>query len=202
MSGAFTSKNYSINRAPKRIELFGDKKRRIESAQHIIEFPGGAIEVSRTSSGAYWAHIIVNQNAGREEGSLLQQARGDVVFSSLLRSKPTDVASIDGAERLSQVAVLIQPKDGAVPGPERAVRAQHAIFFPGGVVELNKAADKGFEIDIHITGEVIGSRLQRADDAGVSDIEEATRLTQVSMHVKPVYREASDTQDVSKAKAA
>jgi hypothetical protein len=36
-----TTRNYLIDRAPKRIELLGDKTKRPEPASHIIEFPGG-----------------------------------------------------------------------------------------------------------------------------------------------------------------
>ncbi|MHB1265894.1 MAG: hypothetical protein ACYC1S_16015, partial [Gemmatimonadaceae bacterium] len=61
MSDKFTAKNWPITSAPKRIELLGDRMKRPEPAQHIIEFPGGAVEVSRTSDGSYWAHIIVHR---------------------------------------------------------------------------------------------------------------------------------------------
>jgi hypothetical protein len=57
-----TTRNYLIDEAPRRIELLGDKTRRPEPATHIIEFPGGAVELSRTSDGNYWAHIIVNRD--------------------------------------------------------------------------------------------------------------------------------------------
>ena len=59
--GAFTCKSYIVGKAPKHIKLLGDKTQP-ECAQHIIEFPGGAIELSRTSDGNYWAHIIINRN--------------------------------------------------------------------------------------------------------------------------------------------
>jgi hypothetical protein len=57
-----TTRNYLIDGAPRLIELLGDKTRRPEPATHIIEFPGGAVELSRTSDGNYWAHIIVNRD--------------------------------------------------------------------------------------------------------------------------------------------
>ena len=41
------------------IKLSGDPKSP-ESAEHIIEFPGGSISVCRTSNNEYWAHIYVN----------------------------------------------------------------------------------------------------------------------------------------------
>ena len=200
MSGAFTSKNFPINKAPRRIELFGSKKRP-ESAQHIIEFPGGAIEVSRTTDCNYWAHIIVNQEYGREEGSLLQQARGIVEFSSLLRGSAVETG-IEGAERLTQIAVLIKPTPDATPVTADSVRSQYAIIFPGGVLELNKTTDKGHTINLRITGEVIGSRIQRDGDFGVSDIDEEARLTNISMKVTPETAQRRTARSMPKAKAA
>lgn len=43
------------------ITLHGDKRLKTESAQHIINFPGGSVEVSRCEDGTYWAHIARNR---------------------------------------------------------------------------------------------------------------------------------------------
>ena len=63
MSQQVTTKNFLYGKAPRKIELLGDKTIRPEPATHIIEFPGGAIELSRTTDGNYWAHIIVNRDS-------------------------------------------------------------------------------------------------------------------------------------------
>lgn len=103
---AFTCKNYPIGKAPARIELLGDKTKRSEPAQHVIEFPGGAIELTRTTQGEYWAHIIVHQGYVLDDGSTRETAAGRVVDSR--------VASVNGsfpiprAEGLTQIAVLIR----------------------------------------------------------------------------------------------
>src|SRR5258707_4702388 len=55
-----TTRNYLIDRAPRRIALLGDKTKKPEPASRIIEFPGGAIELFCTSGGDYLAHIIVH----------------------------------------------------------------------------------------------------------------------------------------------
>lgn len=34
-----------------------------EPSSGVIKFPGGEVEVSRTSEGKYWAHIKINDNA-------------------------------------------------------------------------------------------------------------------------------------------
>jgi hypothetical protein len=57
-----TTKSFQYGKAPNRILLLGDKSIRPEPATHVIEFPGGAIELSRTSDNNYWAHIIVNRD--------------------------------------------------------------------------------------------------------------------------------------------
>jgi hypothetical protein len=110
LGDAFTAKNYPVHRAPARIELLGDKTKRPEPAQHIIEFPGGAIELSRTSEGDYWAHVIINAcGPVLDDASLREQARGEVIASRLddggwLREITADLASI------RQIAVLVRAR--------------------------------------------------------------------------------------------
>lgn len=104
---ADTAKNWPISKAPKYTQLFGDKTKKIESATHIIEFPGGAIEVSRTTDGNYWAHIIVNDQPAFADGSTRQSARGIVINSRLGRS--TGVTDFTSGDDIHQLAVLIKP---------------------------------------------------------------------------------------------
>lgn len=102
-----TAKNWAIDRAPARIELLGDKQRRPEPAEHIIEFPGGAIEVSRTSDGNYWAHIIINQRAAFTDGSTRETARGEIIGSRIQNAD--GLANVPGDSSLTQIAVLVRP---------------------------------------------------------------------------------------------
>ena len=44
----------------KLIEVFGDKHKKAEPIHHTIAFPGGHINVTRTTDNEYWAHIWVN----------------------------------------------------------------------------------------------------------------------------------------------
>lgn len=108
---AFTAKNWPITKAPRRITLLGDRAKP-EPATHIIEFPGGAIELSRVDDDHYWAHIIVNRKWALDEmDGQLHGALGTVVDSRVfverqgLREIVPDPA--DRAE-VSQVAVLIR----------------------------------------------------------------------------------------------
>lgn len=98
---AATAKNYQIGKAPKKIILLGNKTKP-ESAQHIIEFPGGAVEVTRLDDGSYWAHLIVNGT-----GFSPAQIPGEVVDSRI--DTKTGIQDIPNASGLSQIAVLIRP---------------------------------------------------------------------------------------------
>lgn len=106
--GAFTAKTFTVKDAPKKMTLLGDKKGKPESAQHIIEFPGGAIELSRHSDGVhYWAHIIVNQDHGCGDGNGRTSALGKVVASRI--DTQHSVREIEAEETITQIAVMIRP---------------------------------------------------------------------------------------------
>lgn len=101
-----TAKNYLVDRAPKRIELLGDKTKRPEPAQHIVEFPGGAIEVSRTTDGNYWAHIIVNRGWADRDQEGLHAARGEVIDARI--DTDAGVVDVPYVDEFTQIAVLIR----------------------------------------------------------------------------------------------
>lgn len=107
-----TAKNYPITAAPKRIALLGDKTKRPEPAEHIIEFPGGAIEVSRCSDGLhYWAHIIIHATGAvmGDDASLRESKRGRVVASRVQRATEAGgLGEIADADTVTQIAVLVR----------------------------------------------------------------------------------------------
>jgi hypothetical protein len=105
MAQHWTALNYQFDGAPRRIVLKGDKARP-EPAQHIIEFPGGAVEVSRLDDGTYWAHIIVTRRPNLAPGA--GSVMGEIVDSRIDRHR-MDIGPIDGSERVEQIAVLIRP---------------------------------------------------------------------------------------------
>ncbi len=72
-----------------------------EKAQTILEFPGGSIEIARTSEGEYWAHIAVDRDAGH-----ITDGRIDVWndHASLERGKPLMDPDI------SHIAIKITPR--------------------------------------------------------------------------------------------
>lgn len=105
---AFTAMSYNEKTAPKEINLIGDKTKKPEPAQHIITFPGGAIEVSRTSDGDYWAHIIVFTNGNiNKNGDLIA---GQVIGSRITRDNEIKVPDIKDQDHIQQIAVLIKVK--------------------------------------------------------------------------------------------
>lgn len=103
----FTCKNMMIKKAPAKIELLGDKTKRPEPAQHVIEFPGGAIEVSRTSDGNYWAHILINRQFADADFEGMHNRYGEIVDSRI--TADGDVMDIPDYPNITQVAVLIKP---------------------------------------------------------------------------------------------
>lgn len=113
MSDAFTCKSYQAgeNKTPAHIELLGDKTKRPEPAQHIIEFPGGAIELSRCSDGNYWAHIIVNKGQAIDDCDGLYRCRAEIVGSRIDYEYPADpgIVPIADQSQVQQIAILIRP---------------------------------------------------------------------------------------------
>jgi len=107
-----TTKNCLFGQAPKRIELKGKKTIEPEPATHIIEFPGGAIELTRTSDENYWAHIIVNRDfalPGEVEG--LEGAYGEIIDSRIDYEFPAEpsIVGVPNASKVRQIAILISP---------------------------------------------------------------------------------------------
>ena len=116
---AATALHDLFDRAPAKRVLLGDKQRRPESATHIIEFPGGAIEVSRLDDGCYWAHIIVHRGHVTPADRGRMGARGKVINSRVdwaERDRLADIPGLPDEANLTQIAVLIRPEPpGAMP---------------------------------------------------------------------------------------
>lgn len=69
--GLFSGGGSQVNpvKIGKTTTLLGDPKTRPEKPHTIILFPGGSVEVARTSDGRYWVHVavreLINTAAGR-----------------------------------------------------------------------------------------------------------------------------------------
>ena len=103
-----TAKSYLVGSAPKRITLYGDKSRKAESAEHIIEFPGGAIELARCSDGTYWAHILVNRGGVIDDSDGIDGAVGQVIDSRIDYNRPPgDIREIADHAGIRQISIRI-----------------------------------------------------------------------------------------------
>lgn len=104
--------------AAKTIVLKGDKKNP-ENAQHIIVFPGGCIELSRTDDDEYWAHIEVYRGQAIEGESTRVEKRGQIVDSRLdyREGEGTlgmgEIKEIPEMANLCHIAVRIRTKGAA-----------------------------------------------------------------------------------------
>ena len=130
MAGAFTSKNYQIRKAPRRIELLGDKHVRPEPAQHIIEFPGGAIELSRTTDGCYWAQIMIHRGTPIDDVEGYRECAAEIVDSRIDRSYPDGIEAIVRDSNIEQIAVLIRPsrrQTGGIPAADGAATGSSSL---------------------------------------------------------------------------
>lgn len=113
-----TAINDMFDAAPAKRVLRGDKKRKPEPAMHIIEFPGGAIELSRLDDGTYWAHILLNRKplvSGNYEG--FEAANGEVIDSRIdwHERRLEAIPSIPDHAHLTQIAVHIRPTKPVSP---------------------------------------------------------------------------------------
>ena len=79
-----------------------------ESCTHIIEFPGGSIELSRTSNNEYWAHIAVNQGQVLDADGFTGSA-GQIVGSRIDRIG-YPIEELNNLEKITHLAVRITTK--------------------------------------------------------------------------------------------
>ena len=118
MADLFTAREMTLGKAPARIDLLGDKTKRPEPAQHIITFPGGAIELSRTSDGHYWAHILINRGWATDDTPGFHECIGEVIGSRLdtktgvIDRLPLDEVDLSTAAERSQSDLFADECDG------------------------------------------------------------------------------------------
>jgi len=79
MTDMFSEAGSEVNRA--RIcgvtELFGDPVIKPEKPLTIIRFPGGHVEIARTTDGDYWVHVAVRTEVGARRPGRVKWARID-----------------------------------------------------------------------------------------------------------------------------
>jgi hypothetical protein len=77
-----------------------------EPAEHRIEFPGGAVNIARTSEGDYWAHIIVNRGQAIPDTVGLDSAIASIDVTRITSDHGVDTIA-EEYTNITQVAVLI-----------------------------------------------------------------------------------------------
>ncbi|MFM2668555.1 hypothetical protein AAFX24_27830 [Vibrio mediterranei] len=93
------------------IIIKGDK-RNPEPTLHVIQFPGGQIEVSRCSDNTYYAHVHINESAN------IVDSRIDYPFELARQREDQGLKSIpeiDNFESIQKIAIKI---DGAFESTE------------------------------------------------------------------------------------
>jgi len=99
----------------KTIILRGDK-RSPESAEHHIEFPGGAVSVCRLEDGTYWAHITAHRRQATG-GEGLASATTAILDGRLdYKGSSTQVQDLPDFEHLEHIAVRIGPPTAKTEG--------------------------------------------------------------------------------------
>lgn len=58
-------------------ELYGDPNIQIEKPYTIVIFPGGCVEISRTTDGQYWVHVATSQSTPDDPKAMITMARVD-----------------------------------------------------------------------------------------------------------------------------
>lgn len=72
-----------------------------EPSTAIIKFPGGHVEVTRTSDNTYWAHV------GVEEASNIVDSRIDYDFEGYKKSE-CKIPDVPHAEHIKHIAINIK----------------------------------------------------------------------------------------------
>lgn len=92
---------------------FRGDRRHPEPETAVIKFPGGFVEVSRTTDDQYWAHVAIN-TADQCDMSGLNQP-GNIVNSRIgydnegYRKSGGEIPPIPLAEHIQHMAILVDP---------------------------------------------------------------------------------------------
>jgi len=86
----------------------GDRKHP-EPSTAAIEFPGGNVEVTRTSDGTYWAHIAVYRDRTHEGGPV----KGEIIDSRIdydhdgYKKASIKIPDIPHGEHVQHIAIKV-----------------------------------------------------------------------------------------------
>ena len=85
-------------------ELHGDPKKKQEKGHTIILFPGGSVEISRTSDNQYWVHVAIEKDGTSQIVNARIDACGDYLDAANAALK----TSLETA-RVEHIAFLVKP---------------------------------------------------------------------------------------------
>lgn len=90
----------------------GNKHVRAEPSTHVIQFPGGHIEVSRTDNDEYWAHIWVNKGQVLDDIHMFSKP-GRIVEGRVDCPRPfgDGAAILHGIEKAEHISVRISTNE-------------------------------------------------------------------------------------------
>jgi len=63
--------------------IYGDKDKKLEPEHHEFKFPGGSVNIQRTSNNEYWVHLMVIEDAMPEIETHMEQKAGKIVDSRI-----------------------------------------------------------------------------------------------------------------------
>lgn len=83
------------------MRLRGDRNNP-EPVTCVITFPGGSVEVSRTSDGEYWAHIAVDKDQGDyDTPGHVVDSRVDYKYEGYLKHGILNVPDVDQIDHIA-----------------------------------------------------------------------------------------------------
>jgi len=97
--------NWPGKNATGEFTLYGDREKTIEKVTTVINFPGGHVEISRTSNNQYWVHVGIThpENKWGAQAGKLIDARIDVINKNADKHRAAPLLQSD----IDHVAFLI-----------------------------------------------------------------------------------------------
>jgi hypothetical protein len=84
--------------------LHGDPAKKVEKGHTIVLFPGGSVEISRTTDEHYWVHVAVD----RDSKAAIVDARVDANGSYMAAANEALKTGLETAD-VEHIAFLVKP---------------------------------------------------------------------------------------------
>lgn len=83
-------------------------KSKPEPSTVVVKFPGGNIEVSRTSTGTYWAHLTISDT---DYDPVTDKPNRGIIVDSRINRTNMGVARIPDCDIITDIAIEVQKSD-------------------------------------------------------------------------------------------